>query len=171
PLASPLLLYMPGHTSQLHPLSLHDALPICRFKHGGIDVRMEQHIARTARPAAIATVDALAAYVYPVGVRHAYAHARARNQVRNQAHRGCLAIGARDSHQWNAAVLALGEHAVDNGVAHGTALAERRAQVHAQSGRRIDFDDAATLLVQWFVDVFADQIDAANIQPDHLRRR
>src|SRR5690606_41659861 len=84
PLASPLLLYMPGHTSQLHPLSLHDALPICRFKHGGIDVRMEQHIARTARPAAIATVDALAAYVYPVGVRHAYAHARARNQVRNQ---------------------------------------------------------------------------------------
>ena len=42
--------------------------------------------------------------------------------------------------------------------------------MHAQARRRVDLDDPAALLFQRLVHGLADDIDAADIQPDHLRR-
>src|SRR5690606_16340181 len=139
------------------------------FENGGVDVRMLQHVARAARAAAIAGVDAFIFDVDAVGGRHADTVFVRAQHVRNQAYRRRLAVGAGNGDNRDAAVVAFGEHAGDNRFADRTAFAERRLDVHAQARRGINFDHAAALFFQRLDHVFADQIDAGDVQPDHLR--
>jgi hypothetical protein len=84
-----------------------------------------EDIARALGAAAVAGVDAVAAHVYAVGVGHADAPTLLRQQMRNQAHRGGLAVGAGYGHHGNAPVVArLLNKLDDDGLAHLAALAE-----------------------------------------------
>jgi hypothetical protein len=65
-----------------------------RFKNGGIDVRVLQHIARTARAAAVAGIDAFIFDVHAVGGGHADPILIGTQDMRDQAHGRGLAVGA-----------------------------------------------------------------------------
>ena len=140
-----------------------------RFEHGGVDVRVHQHVARAARAAAVAAVDAASFDVDAVGVGHAGAQAAGGEQVGDQAHRGGLAVGAGDGDHRNAAVVAFFEHRRDDRFADRAALAERWRQVHAQARRGVHFDHAAALLFDRFQYAVAHQVDAADVEADHVR--
>src|SRR5699024_8854015 len=129
------------------------------FEHRRVDVRVHQHIARAARAAAVAAVDAAAFDVDAVGVGHAGAQAARRQQVGDQPHRGGLAVGAGHGNHRNPAIIAGGEHGRDNRFAHRAAFAERWRQVHAQAGGGVYFDDAAVLFFDWFEYAVAYQVD------------
>ena len=146
-----------------------DAAARC-FKHCGIHIGMQQHIACAARAAAVSGVDAPMFDVDTVGIRHADALAGDFQQVRGQAHGGGLAVGARDSDDRNAGVFALREHGRDNGFTDRAGLAEGWAQMHAQTWRGVDLDDSGALFLHGFVHCFRHQIDPGNIQPDHVGR-
>ncbi len=141
------------------------------LEHGGIDVRMQQHVARAPGTAAVAAVDLAPFDVHAVGVGHADAQPGLGEDVRDQPHGGGLAVGAGDGHHGNAAIVAFGKHLADDCLAHRAALAVGRRQVHAQSGRGIDLDDAAVLVLDGFVHGVAHDVDAADVQSHHLRRR
>jgi hypothetical protein len=141
------------------------------LEHGRIDVGMGQHVARAARAAAVAAVDLTALHVGAVGVGHAHAQSGGGHQVRHQPrHRG-LAVGAGDGHHRHAAVVAGAVEVADDGLADVAALAVGRRQVHAQPGRGVHLDHAAALLFQRAQHAFADHVDTADVQADHLRRR
>ena len=142
-----------------------------RLEDSEIDVRVHQHAARAARAAAVAGVDPLVADVYAVGIRHADALASVRGKVRDQPHRGRLAVGAGDRDYRNSPVVAVGEHRRDDRLADRAALAERRRQVHSQAGRRVDFDDPAALRFERFVHVAANHVGPADVEPDRLGSR
>ena len=83
---------------------------------------------------------------------------------------GCgFAIGASDRNDRNPAVVPIGEHVVNDGLADIAALAKGGADVHAQTGCRIDFNDAAILFFERFENRFANHIDTANVDTHHLR--
>ena len=140
-----------------------------RFKNRCINVWVHQHIASASWAAAIAGVNALVANVDTVGVCHADGESCARNKVSDQASGGGLAVGAGNGRYGYTAGFTRFEHGFNNGFADRARFAEGRAQVHAQAGSRIDFNDAAVLRCQGIEDIFADQINAADIQPYHLR--
>ena len=140
-----------------------------RLEHGRVHVRVQQHVARAARAAAVAAVDLAPFDVHAIGVGHAGAQAGSRQQMGDQAHGGGLAIGAGDGDDGDAAIVALGEHGGDDGFAHGAWLAERRRQVHAQARCGVHFDDAGVLLFQRFQNAFGDHVHAADVQAHHVR--
>ena len=129
---------------------------------------MHQHIARAARAAAIARVGLPAIHIHAIGVGHAHAQALRLDQVRRQTHRGGLAVGASHRYHRDASCRTVREHLVNHGIAHITTLAIRRADVHAQTGRRIDFDNAPTLFFEGTQDRLAHDIDTADVQAHHL---
>ena len=140
------------------------------FKHGRVDVRVQQHVARAAWTAAVATVGLAAFDVDAVGIGHARAQAAGGQQVRDQAHGGGLAVGAGHRHHWDATILARREHGVDDGLAHRAAFAERWRDVHTQARCGVDFHHAATLIFNWLQHVVAHHVHAAQIEANHLRR-
>ena len=138
------------------------------FEHGGVHVGVGEHVAGAARAGAVAGVDLAAVGIDAVGVGHAHAQAVGGQQVGRQAHGGGFAVGAGDGHERDAAigaVAAAGEHVLDDGFAHVAPFAEGGADVHAQAGGGIDFDDAAALLFQRAQHAFADDVHAADVQP------
>ena len=138
------------------------------FQDGGVNVWVEQHVAGALRATAIASVDALALNVDAVGTGHADAPALLAENAGDQANRGGFSIGAGDSDQRNACVVALGEQAGNDGFTDSAALAEGGLQVHAQAGCGIDLDNAAALGFQRLQHVLADDVDPGNVQTDHL---
>ena len=138
------------------------------FQHRGVDVGVHQHVARAARAGAVAGIGLAAVHVHAVGVGHAHAQALGLEQVGGQAHGGGLAVGAGDGDHRDAAVAAARVHVVDHRLAHVAPLAERGADVHAQAGRGVDFDDAAALLFQRADDGFTDHVDTADVQAHGL---
>ena len=81
---------------------------------------------------------------------------------------GCFAVGACDRNDGNAAVVTVGEHVVNDGLADIASLAKRGADVHAQTWRCIDFDNAAILFFEWLENRFANNVHAANVDTHHL---
>jgi hypothetical protein len=114
----------------------------------GIHIRVQQDVAGAARAAAVAGIDAPLAHIDAVGVGHAHPLAGHTEQVGGEAHGGGLAVGAGHRHHRDPAVLAGLEHVGDNRLAHRSALAVGRLQVHAQAGGGVAFDDAAALGLQ-----------------------
>ena len=139
------------------------------LQHRRIHVGVLQHIARALGAAAVAGVDALARDVDAIGIGHAHTQTVLRQQVGDQAHGGGFAVGTGHRHQWNTAILLLGEHAGDDGFAHRAALAVGGGNMHAQARRGIDLDHATALLLQRMQDAAADHVHAANIESHHLR--
>ena len=86
----------------------------------------------------------------------------------DEANRGRLAVGTGDGDERDARVVAFLEHVADDRFADRAAFAERGLQVHAQAGRGVQFDDAAVLLFERTQDVAADDIDAGDVEADHL---
>ena len=140
------------------------------FKHGSIDFRVQQHIARAFGAGAIAVVNLAAVHVHTIGIGHAHPHTGSRKKMRDQACGGGFAIGAGDRHHGNAPIVAGRKHQIHHGLANRARLAIRGCQMHAQAGRGVDFHNAAVLFLNGQQHAFADQIDAANVQAHHLRR-
>src|SRR5690606_17463697 len=88
----------------------------------------------------------------------------------DQARGGGLAVGAGHGDHRNAAVVAILEHRRDDRFADRAALAERGFDVHAQTRCSIDLDHATALFFQCLEHGFTDDIDAADVESDHLRR-
>ena len=139
------------------------------FKHRRVHVWVHQHVAGAFRAAAIAAVGLAAIDIHAVGVGHAGAQALRAEQVGDQARRGGFAVGAGDGNHRNAPVVARREQLVNHRGADGPGLAVRRRQMHAQPRRGVDLDDAAVLRFQRLPHAFADDIDAADVQANHLR--
>jgi hypothetical protein len=57
----------------------------------------------------------------------------------------------------------------DDGLAHVARHPVRRLQVHAQPGCRVHLDDGPVLLHDGAPDVLAQQIDAGDVEVEHLR--
>ena len=64
------------------------------LEHGGVDVRVQQHVAGALRTAAVAGIDACPSTYTPSVVGHADAAPGGREQVRDQPHGRGLAVGA-----------------------------------------------------------------------------
>ena len=141
------------------------------FEYCCIHLGVQQHIARAFGATAVAAVDLAAVDVHAIGIGHAYPQALGGKEVGNQACRRGLAIGAGHSHHRNASVAARREHQIHHGLANRARLAVRGRQVHAQAGRGVDFDNATGLLFDGVQHALADQVDAADVQPHHLRGR
>ena len=94
-----------------------------RFQHGGVHVRMSQHVAGATRTTAIAGINKTAIGIHAVGRRHADALAGLVDQVGGQANGGGLAVGTRDGDHRDTAVVIGGEHLADDGFADWAALA------------------------------------------------
>ena len=79
--------------------------PACNFKHGSIHIRVHQNASSAFRSAAIAAVGLPVINVNAIRIRHANAQAMRGKKMGNQPRGGGLAIGSRDSHHWNSAVV------------------------------------------------------------------
>jgi len=132
---------------------------------------MHQHVARAARAAAVTAVGLTAVDVHTIGVGHAHAQALRTQQVGGQAHSGGFAVGTCHGNDRDAAVFAVGEHQVDDGLPHVTAFAVGRIEVHAQTWRRVHLDDATALFFERAQYRFADHIHTADVQTHHARGR
>ena len=160
-----------GDLAAVKPQAFAQHAATRHFKHGGVHVRVHQHVARAFRAAAVAAVGLAAIDVNAVGVGHAGAQTVRGQQVGNQARGGGFAVGAGHRNHRNATVVVRRKELVDHGNAHGAALAVRRRNMHAQAGRGIDLDHAAVLCLQRLQHAFAHHIDAADVQANHLRSR
>ena len=139
-----------------------------RFEDSGIDAGVEQYVASALGTAAIAGINPLVLDIDAVGAGHADAQAVAAENVGDQAHSRCLAVGAGNRDQRNAGIVAVGEHRRNDRFADVAAFAVGGRQVHAQAGRGIEFDDAATLFFEWAQDIVADDVDPGDVEADHL---
>ena len=158
-----------GHLATVKGKSFtQQAAPGC-FKYSSIHIGVHQDISGTARAAAIAIVNLTTVDVDTIGVGHAHAPLMGLEQVSGEANCGGFAVGASDGYDRNTAVVAIGEHVVNDRLAHIAAFAKRWADVHAQTRCCVDFNDAAVLLFKGFQDRFADHIDTANVHTHHLR--
>ena len=118
--------------------------------------------------AAVAGIDALVFDIHAVGAGHADAVFITLQDVCDQTD-GCgFAIGASHRDNRNTTIVAFLEHGGDDCFADRTAFAERWLDVHAQAWCRIDFNHAAALFFQGLDDAFAYQVDATDIETDHL---
>ena len=59
----------------------------------------------------------------------------------------------------------------DDGLADRAWLADPRLEVHQQAGTGIDLDDGAPLLCERLRDVFANEVDAGDVETDDARRQ
>jgi hypothetical protein len=118
----------------------------------------------------VAAVDLAALHVDAVGVGHADPQPAGGEQVGDQPRDGGLAVGAGDGYGRDAAVFAGAVEVADDGLADVAALAVGRRQVHAQTRRGVDLDDAAVLLLERAQHVLAHHVDAADVQANHLCR-
>ena len=118
------------------------------FKHSCIDIWVHQNIARTARAAAIAIVNLSAIDIHTVGVGHAHAQLVGFKDVGCQPNSGGFTIGAGHCNNWNSAVVTVGVHVVNDGLANVSAFAKRWTDVHAQARRSIDFHNATILFFE-----------------------
>ena len=137
------------------------------FKNGCVHIRVSQHAARTARPTAIAGVNASSVDPNTVGSGHADPMAHLCQQVRNQPDGCCLAIISGDCNQRNATVIVRSKERVDDRFTNGLCRAIGGVEVHSQPWRRIDFNDPAALSLQRLRDGLTNHIDSANVESDH----
>ena len=142
----------------------------CRFEHGEIDAGVHQDVLSAGRTAAIASVDASILDVDAIGASHADASARLRDDVGNEPRGGCLAVNAGDGDDRNTAVVAGGEHRVDDRAADIARRAARWLDVHPQARCRVDFDDDGPLLFHWPRDIRCNDIDAGDVETDDAGR-
>ena len=159
-----------GHLAAVEAQAFAQDAAARGLEHRRVDVGVDQHVARAARAAAIAGVDALAVHVDAVGVGHAHALARRCQQVGDQARTVVLPLVPVTATTGMRPLVRRAEQVDDDGLADRAALAVRGLQVHAQAGRGVDLDHAAALVFQRREHAFANHVHAADVEADHLRR-
>ena len=152
---------------ETEPFAQHTATRGLEYRR--VDVGVHEYVARTLGSAAVASVDAFALDIDAIGAGHPDAVTLAAEDAGDQAHGRGLAVGAGHGDQRDTSVVAVGEHVGDDRFADGASLAVGRLQMHAQARRGVQLDDPATLLFQRTVYIHADDVDASDVQADHLR--
>jgi hypothetical protein len=94
---------------------------------------------------------------------------RIAQEAGDQAGNGGLAEAAADADHRDAAVVAIGEQFIDNGATDRAWLAAFRLEVHQQAGTGIDLDNRTALAIERLRNVFADQVDAGDVESDDAR--
>jgi hypothetical protein len=112
------------HLAAIEAQALAQHAATRHFEDGRIDIRMQQHVARALRAAAVAAVGLAAVDVDAVGVGHAGAQAAAGQQMIDQPRGGRLAVGAGHGDHRDAAVVAVREQGVHDRLADRPAAAE-----------------------------------------------
>ena len=107
-----------GHLAPVKGQAFAKQTATCCFKNSSVDIRVHQYIARTARTTAIAIVNLTAIDVHTIGVGHAHTQIVCLEQVSGETHCCGFAVGARDGNHRNSAVVAIGEHVVDDSFAY-----------------------------------------------------
>ena len=136
------------------------------FEHGDVDLRVCQYHARGNRPRHVALHGTLAVDVDSIRGGQARCVAAHFCDMREHSRRRRLAVGAGDCRNRHARGRACREQHGDDrrGDVAGRAFARR--DVHAKTGRRVHFADAAADGAVALGNVLGEKIHAAHVQPD-----
>jgi hypothetical protein len=108
--------------------------------------------------------------MYAIATGQADMLAGNKNQVGDQFGDRGFSSGAGHANHRDAAAFVRSKQAVDNCLADRAWLADAWTQVHQQAGAGVDFDDGTALRRQGFRNVFANQIDARDVETHDARR-
>ncbi len=137
-----------------------------RLQDRRLDRGVRQHHAGADWTAGVAFVDPFAVDVDAGGAGEADGQAPAMEDVGHHPHRGRLAVGARHRGDGNARRSPLGEKHVDDRGGDVPRPSLGRLQMHAESGRGVDFHNAAAGLDDRLGDVGGQEVDPGDVKAD-----
>jgi len=140
-----------------------------RFKYGGINVGMQEHVSRAARTAAISRIDALSFDIDAVRRRHARPVSVSRKDVLNEPDGRRLPVCAGDGDDGNTSVITrIGKHHRNHRLSDRTPFTKRWSKMHTQARRCIHLDDSAALIFERTQNRLTDDVDTAYIKADGM---